>query len=93
MHYRITKMSFDPSKRDALMAYADSVRDDMKAIPGIQSVTIVEVAEGEIMGVAAYDSQANAEAAAPTVMKIMGGMASFFTAPPDQKDGGVMWSM
>jgi hypothetical protein len=43
--------------------------------------------------VATYDDQASAEAALPQIQNIMGGMAQFFTAPPELKIGPVMWSM
>ncbi len=75
------------------MAYADSMRDQMKDIAGIQSIEIVEVDAGEAVGMAKYDSQSSADAAVPTVQQIMGGMAQFFTGPPELKDGPTMWSM
>ena len=93
MYYRITTLHFDAARRDEFLAQADSVREEMKGISGIQSVTIVETDEGEAIGVAAYDTHANADAAVPQVQQILGGLSSFFTAPPLQKTGPVMWSM
>ena len=34
MSYRITDVSFDPSKNDEFYAYADSLRDQLKAVNG-----------------------------------------------------------
>ena len=93
MYYRINTISFDASRKDEFMAYADSMRSEMKTIVGVQSISIIETGEGEATGVATYDSKASAEEALPQIQKIMGGMAQFFTAPPDLKLGPVMWSM
>ena len=93
MHYRITSMKFNPDNRAEFLAYADSVREEMSAIAGVQFIETVELGEGEATVLAKYDTKANADAAVPTVQRIMGGMASYFTAPPVQKDGGVMWKM
>ena len=75
------------------MAYADSMRSEMKTIPGVQSICIIETSEGQATGVAIYDSKASAEEALPQIQKIMGGMAQFFTAPPELKLCPVLLSM
>ena len=75
------------------MAYFDSARDRIKAISGLQSLNLVETGEGEAVGIASYDSKESAENAFPTVKEIMGGMAQFFTGPPELKLGPIMWSM
>jgi len=93
MYYRITALYFDAVRRDEFIAQADNVRDEMKGISCIQSVTIVETAEGEAIGMATYDTQENADAATPQVQQILGGLSTFFTAPPMQKTSPVMWSM
>ena len=93
MYYRINTISFDASRKDEFMAYADSMRDQMKQIVGVQSICIIETSEGEATGVAIYDSKTSAEEALPEIQKIMGGMKEFFTAPPDLKLGPIMWSM
>lgn len=93
MYYRINTISFDASRKDEFMAYADSIRSEMKTIAGVQSICLIETSEGEATGVAIYDSKASAEDALPQIQKIMGGMAQFFTAPPELKLGPIMWSM
>ena len=93
MYYRINIISFDASRKDEYLAYFDSVRDRIKAISGLQSLNVVETGEGEAVGVACYDSKESAEDAFPTVKEIMGGMAQFFTGPPELKLGPVMWSL
>ncbi len=93
MYYRINIISFDASRKDEYLAYFDSVKDRIKAISGLQSLNVVETGEGEAVGVACYDSTESAEAAFETVKEIMGGMAQFFTGPPELKLGPIMWSL
>ena len=42
MSYRITDVSFDPSKIDEFYAYADTIRDQLKAVKGLQFVHVIE---------------------------------------------------
>jgi len=93
MYYRINIISFDASRKDEYLAYFDSVKDRIKAISGLQSLNVIETGEGEAVGVACYDSKESAEEAFPTVKEIMGGMAQFFTGPPELKLGPIMWSL
>ena len=93
MYYRINTISFDASRKDEFIAYADTMRSEMKTIAGVQSIRLIETGEGEATGVAIYDSEASAEEALPQIQKIMGGMAPFFTAPPELKRVPIMWSM
>jgi len=93
MYYRINIISFDASRKDEFIAHFNSVGDQIKAIPGLQSLNVVETGEGEAVGMATYDNQASAEDALPTVKEIMGGMAQFFAGPPELKLGPVMWSL
>ena len=43
MSYRITDVSFDPSKNDEFYAYADSLRDQLKAVNGLKFVHVIDV--------------------------------------------------
>ncbi|SVA29702.1 uncharacterized protein METZ01_LOCUS82556, partial [marine metagenome] len=47
MSYRITDVSFDPSKIDEFYAYADTLRDQLKAVNGLQFVHVIDVDEGQ----------------------------------------------
>ena len=94
MYYRVTVIHFDPSKRDAFYAAADATREEMKAIEGIQSIRSVEVADGEAIVFAEYQTQEQADKARPTVQRILGGaLGSFMVKPPDMKAGPVTWEM
>ena len=56
MSYRITDVSFDPSKNEEFYAYADTLRDQLKAVNGLQFVHVIEVDEGQSVIIARYDS-------------------------------------
>ena len=47
MNYRITDISFDPSKKDELFAYVDTQRDKIKALKGLQLVHVIDIDEGQ----------------------------------------------
>ena len=93
MFYRVNVVRFDPKDRDAVLAFLDSMRGEMAQIDGLKSVTIIETAPGQAHGFAGYESEAHAEAAAPIVQKILGGMAQWMTAPPEMNMGHMMWSL
>ncbi len=93
MYYRVTTVTHKPESRDAIFAYADSVRAQMQAIVGLQKVDTVEVAEGTMLLVAVYDTAANAEEGAKVAQQVLGGMAAHFTAMPTQQVGPVVWSL
>ena len=47
MYYRINTIFFDASRKDEFIAYFGTMRDEMKKIAGVQSITIIETGEGE----------------------------------------------
>ena len=92
MYYRITKMTWDASRRDEFYAYADGVRDQLKAL-NAQAIFAVEVGEGSSFTIGAYNSKEDADKAALQVKEILGGMSQFMTAPPEASEGEVTWEM
>ena len=47
MNYRITDISFDPSKKDELFAYVDTLRDQIKAVNRLKLVHVIDIDEDE----------------------------------------------
>ena len=74
MSYRITDVNFDPSKNDEFYAYADSIRDQLKAVNGLKFVHVIDVDEGQSVIIARYDSEESAVAASETIKGILEGM-------------------
>ena len=93
MYYRVNVVKYNPSDREAVLDFMESMRGEMSQIDGLKSVTIIETAPGQAHGFAGYESVEHAEAAVPIVQKIMGGMAQWMIAPPEMNMGHMMWSL
>ena len=94
MYFRVTTYGFDESRFDEFLVKADEMlRDNLKAIAGLESVHSCRVGEGQGMIVASYDSEASAVSAQPRIQEIFGKMAEFMTSPPEAKGGDVVWTM
>ena len=93
MSYRITEISFDPSKIVDLFDYVDTQRDKIKAVNGLQLVHVIDIDEGQSVIIARYDSEESAVAATETVQGILAEMGSFMTAPPNRRGGPITWEM
>ena len=93
MSYRITEISYDPSKKDELFSYVDTQRDQIKAVNGLQLVHVIDIDEGKSVIIARYESEVSAVAATETVQGILAGMGKFMTAPPNRRGGPITWEM
>lgn len=93
MYCRVNHIQFDASKKEEMIELLESKRATMMALPGIQSICTIMTGEGEITSIAVYDTQENFIAATPEVGRIMGGFASYFTAPPVSKEGPALFFM
>ena len=93
MSYRITDVSFDSSRNDEFYAYADSLRDQLKAVNGLKFVHVIDVDEGQSVIIARYESEESAVAASETIQGILAGMGQFMTAPPNRRGGPINWEM
>ena len=93
MSYRITDVSFDPCKNDEVYAYADRLRDQLKAVNGLKFVHVIDVDEGQSVIIARYDSEESAVAANETIQGILEGMGQFMTSPPNRRGGPITWEM
>ena len=92
MFYRVTRYEYPEERYDEILAWADSKADQIRAIDGLQSVDTFVAGPGEGMIVAAYDSEDHFNAAADTVMAILGDMGQFMTSPPMTSSGTVDWT-
>ena len=89
---RHTTVSIDPSKLDALLAYADSIVGTLKSISGLRRIRVATVkapppykSEDRITVTAGYDSKGLADAASEQVAGVWAGMAEFMAGDPERR--------
>ena len=94
MYIRVPTYGFDERRFDEFLVKADeTLRDNLKAIAGLDSVHSCRIGEGQGMIVASYDSEASALAAQPRIQAIFGEMAEFMPSPPEVIEGNTVWTM
>ena len=93
MHYRMTTFSYDPAREGEIIALADSIRDEMRAIDGLQSASSVRIAEGKSVTIGVYDTAESAAAAQPKGGELLGRLADVVNAPPEVQEGPVFWEL
>ena len=86
---RITRVIFDPSKYDAMMAVAKSI--DFSGWFGLRLLTVSRVAEDTVLVTAGYENKAAADANVENAKASLGKMAEFMTEEPFVREGEVVW--
>ena len=86
---RITRVIFDPSKYDAMMAVAKSI--DFSGWSGLRLLTVTRVAEDTVLVTAGYENKAAADANVENAKTSLGKMAEFMTEEPFVREGEVVW--
>ena len=94
MYYRVTTYCVDPARRDEAFALADTKRDELRGITGLQWIHVCDTDDvGGVMIVARYDSAEAADSASEQVTGILGEMAQFMTSAPEVTAGPVSWEL
>ena len=94
MYFRVTTYGFDESRLEEALAKMDAtIRDDLKAIAGLQSLRECRIGDGQGMIISSWDSEESVEAAQPKIQEIFGKMAEYMTSPPEVQGGKVIWTM
>ena len=91
-YMRHTVVSIDPSKIDALVAYADSTVGTLNSISGLRRIRVAAVkgtppykSEDRITVSSAFDSKEAADAASEQTAGIWAGMAEFMADDPERR--------
>ena len=92
-YMRHTTVSFNPSKLDAFLAYADSTVGTLKSVPGLRRIRIATVkgpsqlyqSEDRITVSSAFDSREASDAALEQNASIWAGMAEFLADDPERR--------
>ena len=93
MHCRITKINHKPDSIDDLLEYLKSVESDVNSIEGLHSVTMVNISETESIAFSEYENEEQMNNAGEKYKEIMGGMAQYFSIPPEVSNGDAVWSL
>ena len=91
-YFRFVRVTFDPSKYDAMIAHADTQIAKMQAVSGIRAVRVVRVADNQTITIGRYDSKEAWEASAEQIAEIWSSFAEFMTDEPFTRDGEMIWS-
>ena len=86
---RITRVVFDPSRYDEMMAVAKNI--DFSDWSGLRVLSVTRVAENVLGVVAGYNDKAAADANVDKAKSTLGTMAKFMTEAPFVREGEVIW--
>tara|TARA_B100002052_G_scaffold289466_1_gene306921 strand:- start:599 stop:892 length:294 start_codon:yes stop_codon:yes gene_type:complete len=91
MHFRITKVSHHPDKREEVLEYLGSVGDKITSIDGLKIVRMVAISDNQVIAISEYDNEEQLKEAESSFGSIMAGLQPFITAPPEVNNGDVIW--
>ena len=86
---RITRITFDPSRYDEMMAVAKNV--DFSGWSGLRVLSVTRIAEDRLGIVAGYEDKAAADANVEKAKTTLSTMAEFMTEEPFVREGEVIW--
>ena len=87
MFYRVNIIRFEDARFGDLLAWAESVRNQVESIDGLLFAEIIRTAAGEGIAMSAYRSEDDYQAAADTVSDVLGQMHAYLKEPPDTYAG------
>ena len=91
-YFRVVRVTFDPSKYDAMMAHADAQVAKIKAVMWMRAVRVVRVADNKNITIGRYDSQEAWGSSAEQIASIWAGFVEFTTCEPLTYDDEMVWS-
>ncbi|MAF37910.1 MAG: hypothetical protein CL696_03345 [Chloroflexi bacterium] len=86
---RITRVTFDPSRYDDMMAVAINI--DFSGWSGLRALNVTRIAEDRLGIAAGYNDKAAADANAEKARAALGTMAEFMTEAPFVREGEIFW--
>ena len=91
MHYRITRLKHSEENQSSVIAYLESVTDEIESIGGLLSITLISVSKTETLGLSHYESEEKMVNANPVQQKVLAGAAELLSGAPEMKNGDVLW--
>lgn len=92
MYYRMTRLHWSEDRFDDVLSLSESMRDRVEAIRGLLFAELATTGEGEGMIIAAYQSEADYQAASEEVASIFGELGRLLTSTPHGHEGTVVLS-
>jgi hypothetical protein len=92
MYYRMTRLHWSEGRYNDVMSLSESMRDRVEAIGGLMFAELAKTGEGEGMIIAAYQSEADYQAASGEVASILGELTRLLTSTPHGHEGTVVLS-
>ena len=97
-YMRFVRLSIDDSKWDAIQSYMDdNLASAFDGVAGLSRLRVARLREGSsggkpaMLAAAAYDNEANAQAAMGAAQKALAGIAEYLTDEPLIRQGAVVW--
>ena len=97
-YMRFVRLSIDDSKWDAIQSYMDdNLASAFDGVAGLSRLRVARLREGSsegkpaMLAAAAYDNEANAQAAMGAAQKALAGIAEYLTDEPLTRQGAVVW--
>jgi hypothetical protein len=88
----MTRLHWSEDRYDEVVSLAESMRDRVEAIDGLMFAELARTGDGEGMIIAAYQSEADYQAASEEVASILGELARLLTSTPHGHEGTVILS-
>ncbi len=85
-------INFDPSKYDAMLAYADSTVNTLKSVPGLRRVRVGRVSDDRKIVSIAWDSEELADAASEKLANAFTGFSEFEYGEPTLVAGDLVYA-
>jgi hypothetical protein len=90
MYARITNLTVYPDRIDEMVGRMEEVQGQVAQIPGLLYwFTTSNRETGESVGIAIYDSEESAAAAAGTARELLASFGEYFLKPPEVIEQGV----
>jgi len=91
MHYRITRLKHSEENQSKVIAYLESVTDEIESIAGLLSITLISVSKTETLGLSQYKSEEKMINANQVQQKVLAGAVDFLSGVPEVENGDVLW--
>ena len=85
-------INFDPSKYDAMLAYADSTVDTLKSVLGLRRIRVGRVSDARTIVSIAWDSEELADAASEELANAFTGFSEFEYGEPTLVAGDLVYA-